>query len=367
MKEILFFIFHHLVGFGGVLSIIFAFIHVSKGKNLKNIILFTIFISMGFFLMKGLSLLIGFGIQYFHFFSIEIFFIFLIGPSLYIYFNLLLLKEQIKKRELFFHYFPAFLFFIGFLIDTFLLILRGSDLPDLNDKYQGRYDIFYGISTMIAFIYLVIILIRILKLFKGNVIESAWPKHMIAILCIGLSGILINLTIDFRFLFSLYDYFIELYILSLSVLTMVVLYAFIISQIYPITFNIVSETFQKMSYQRSTLQNIDSEQVSDRLSKLMNDEKIYLESDLTLQKLAMKLNIKSHQLSELLNNNLNKSFFAYVNHFRINESKRLLLSEKDMAIIKIAFTCGFSSLSVFNATFKKEVGIPPSQFRKKNL
>ncbi|MBM9577096.1 AraC family transcriptional regulator [Leptospira sp. 201903070] len=122
-----------------------------------------------------------------------------------------------------------------------------------------------------------------------------------------------------------------------------------------------------MSYQRSTLQNIDSDFVSNQLNKLMNEEKVFLESDLTLQKLANKLNIKSHQLSELLNNNLNKSFFAYVNQFRINESKKLLLTEKDTTIIKIAFNCGFSSLSVFNATFKKEVGIAPSQFRKKNL
>ncbi|WP_205279239.1 AraC family transcriptional regulator [Leptospira ainlahdjerensis] len=367
MKEILFFIFHHLVGFGGVLSIIFAFIHISKGKALKNVILFSIFISMGFFLIKGLMLLIGFGIQYSHFFSIEVFFIFLIGPSLFIYFNMLLLNEDIRKRDILVHYTPSFIFLIGFSFDTSILIFKGIDFPDLNEKFQGRYDIFYGISTLITFVYLVIILIRVLRLIKGTNIDSVWPKHMIVILCIGLMGVLVNLIIDFRFLFSLYDYFIELYILSLSILTALILYAFVISQIHPITFNIVSETFRKMSYQRSTLQNIDSDFVSNQLNKLMNEEKVFLESDLTLQKLANKLNIKSHQLSELLNNNLNKSFFAYVNQFRINESKKLLLTEKDTTIIKIAFNCGFSSLSVFNATFKKEVGIAPSQFRKKNL
>ncbi|MCG6192324.1 AraC family transcriptional regulator [Leptospira sp. FAT2] len=213
---------------------------------------------------------------------------------------------------------------------------------------------------------MIIILIKCFRLFRGGVSDIPWAKHIFGILSVGVFGILVNLVIDFRFLFGLFDYFIELYVFSLCVLTIAVLYAFVVSQIYPITFNLVSDTFKKMSYKKSTLQNINFEELSYRLEKLMNQDKVYLDGDISLNALAEKLNIKSHQLSELLNNNLNKSFFAYINHYRIQAAKVQLLAEKDTAIIKIAFGCGFNSLSVFNTMFKKETGETPSEFRKKN-
>lgn len=364
MNEIIGFLFNQYVGFGGVLSLVFAFIQILKGRTLKNFVLFLIFFSMGFFLIKGLVLLNGFGFSVSHFFSFEIFFIFLIGPSLFIYFNLLLLNEKVNLRVLLPHYIPTVLFLFGYTIDTVFIISENRSLNDLNEKFESRYDLIYGISTIITFVYMSVILVKLVELFKGSISEYPWSKHIISILSVGLAGVVTNLLIDFRYLFFLYEIFDRLYFLSLSILTFTVLYAFVISQVYPITFNIVSETFQRMSYRKSTLQNVDSDDLVNRLETLMLQDKVYLEVGITLNQLAKKLNIKSHQLSELLNNNLNKSFFTYINQFRIEEAKALLLSEKESSVIKIAFDSGFNSLSVFNTVFKKEVGMTPSQFRK---
>ncbi|WP_156781845.1 helix-turn-helix domain-containing protein [Leptospira tipperaryensis] len=366
MNEILGYIFNQYVGFGGVLSLVFALIQILKGNSLKNFILFLIFVSMGFFLIKGLVLLNGLGLSFSHFFSFEIFFIFLIGPSLFIYFNLLLLNEKVNLRLLLPHYIPAVLFLIGYTIDTVCLISTNRPLNDLNEKFESRYDLIYGVSTLITLAYMLVILVKFVQLFKGSISEYPWSKHIISILSVGLAGVVTNLLIDFRFLFFLNSIFAQLYFLGLSVLTLTVLYAFVISQVYPITFNIVSETFQKMSYRKSTLQNIDPNDLTVRLEKLMYQDKAYLEVGITLNQLAKKLNIKSHQLSEFLNNNLNKSFFTYINQFRIEEAKNRLLTEKGSSVIKIAFDCGFNSLSVFNTAFKKEVGMTPSHFKKKN-
>ncbi|PJZ52792.1 AraC family transcriptional regulator [Leptospira adleri] len=364
MNEIIGFIFNQYVGFGGIFSFFFALIQILKGRTLKNFILFLIFFSMGIILIKGLVLLNGFGFSYSHFFSFENFFIFLIGPSLFIYFNLLLLNEKVNLRILLPHYIPTVLFLIGYTIDTIFIISENRPLNDLNEKFESRYDLIYRAATIITIVYFSVILAKFVELFKENISEYPWSKHIISILSIGLTGVIITLLNNFRFLFSLYEIFIPLYFLCLSILTFTVLYAFVISQVYPITFNIVSETFQKMSYQKSTLQNVDSDDLVNRLETLMLQDKVYLEVGITLNRLAEKLNIKSHQLSELLNNNLNKSFFTYVNQFRIEEAKVLLLSEKESSVIKIAFDSGFNSLSVFNTVFKKEVGMTPSQFRK---
>lgn len=366
MNQFLGYIFNQFVGFGGVLSLIFGLIQILKGRSTKNLIVFMIFISMSFFLIKGLVLLNGLGLNYSHFFSSEIFFILLIGPSLFIYFNLLLLDEKVNLTKLLPHYAPAVLFLFYFGFDTLFLISEGKPLTDLNEKFESRYDFAYGLSTVITIVYMSVILIKFLQLFKGSFSDYPWSKHIIGILSIGISGVLINLWIDFRFLFPEFSFFLQLYVLDLCMLTLTVLYAFVISQIYPITFNIISETFRKMSYQKTTLQNIDPNDLGERLENLMKRDKIYLETGITLNLLAQKLEIKSHQLSEFLNKNLNKSFFTYINHFRIEEAKTRLIHETESSVIKIAYDSGFNSLSVFNTTFKKEVGITPSQFKNKH-
>ncbi|RHX78470.1 hypothetical protein DLM76_18125 [Leptospira yasudae] len=365
MSQIVGYIFSQFVGFGGVLSLIFGLIQILKGRSRKNLIVFVIFISMSFFLIKGLVLLNGLGLNYSHFFSSEIFFILLIGPSLFIYFNLLLLDEKVNLKALLPHYAPAVLFLFYFLIDTLLLFYEGKPFSDLNEKFESRYDLAYGFSTIITLIYMFVILVKFLQLFQGSFSDYPWSKHIIGILSVGIAGVIVNLWIDFRFLFPGFSYFLELYILDLCMLTLTVLYAFVISQIYPITFNIISETFQKMRYQKTTLQNIDPEDLTERLERLMLQDKIYLETGVTLNLLAKKLNIKSHQLSEFLNKHLNKSFFTYINYFRIEEAKMRLINETDSSVIKIAYDSGFNSLSVFNTTFKKELGLTPSQFKKK--
>jgi AraC-like DNA-binding protein len=106
-----------------------------------------------------------------------------------------------------------------------------------------------------------------------------------------------------------------------------------------------------------------------RLEKLMADEKIYLDSQLNEKLLAEKLNLQSYYLSKLINDHMKCSFNEYINRARIEETKRLLESEKtnDLTMYAIAVDSGFSSESVFYSNFKKYVGITPNQYKKKVL
>ncbi|MBY0574727.1 MAG: helix-turn-helix domain-containing protein, partial [Undibacterium sp.] len=65
----------------------------------------------------------------------------------------------------------------------------------------------------------------------------------------------------------------------------------------------------------------------------------------------------------LINDNVKKSFSLYVNEFRVNEAKTILLEAKAMKMDDIAATCGFNSLSTFYAVFKKQTGTTPAKFR----
>lgn len=103
-----------------------------------------------------------------------------------------------------------------------------------------------------------------------------------------------------------------------------------------------------------------------RLEKIMAEEKIYLDSQLNEKMLAEKLDLQSYYLSKLMNDHMKCSFNEYINKARIEETKRLLESEKtnDLTLYAIAVDSGFSSESVFYSNFKKYVGMTPNQYKK---
>ena len=63
---------------------------------------------------------------------------------------------------------------------------------------------------------------------------------------------------------------------------------------------------------------------------------------------------------------LKTTFYNFINKYRVEEAKKLLASTKmdEFNILGIAFASGFNSKTTFNTTFKKIVGISPSQYSK---
>ncbi len=92
----------------------------------------------------------------------------------------------------------------------------------------------------------------------------------------------------------------------------------------------------------------------------------YLDSKITLPKLANQLGISHHLLSEVINKTCKENFFQFINRYRI-EYATLLLKEKRYAhftIEALGYEVGFNSKTTFYTTFKKIKGISPSEFQK---
>lgn len=119
-------------------------------------------------------------------------------------------------------------------------------------------------------------------------------------------------------------------------------------------------------YEKSTLTKDRADRYVRRLLETMEKEKLYLDSDLTLQKLAGRLSIHPHHLSQVINERLHQNFFDFINSYRVEEAKKRLIdpSEKHFSIIAIAGEVGFNSKSAFNSVFKKYVNMTPSEWRK---
>ena len=93
---------------------------------------------------------------------------------------------------------------------------------------------------------------------------------------------------------------------------------------------------------------------------------IYMDPDITLDKLAESLKILPRDLSSLINRHFGINFYEFINRYRIEEAKRMLSSEeyKATTITDIYLKVGFNSKSVFYTFFKKLEGMTPSQCRQ---
>jgi AraC-like DNA-binding protein len=101
----------------------------------------------------------------------------------------------------------------------------------------------------------------------------------------------------------------------------------------------------------------------------MNSEKMYLANDLSLPKLAKRMEASCNESSFVINELYGDNFYNFVNKYRIEEAKMLLLSEKynRLNILGIAYESGFNSKTTFNTTFKKYTGVSPTDFVKSNI
>ncbi len=117
-------------------------------------------------------------------------------------------------------------------------------------------------------------------------------------------------------------------------------------------------------YRNFMLQGVDAGVVLARLDELMEDEKIYLDYDLTLPKLGTLLMITPHQLSKILNVKRKMNFRSLINAYRVKESMQQMACYPGKTVLETALACGFNSKSSFNAVFMKTVGITPSDYKK---
>jgi len=126
---------------------------------------------------------------------------------------------------------------------------------------------------------------------------------------------------------------------------------------------LVEQTALPEKYQRSALNEQDAANIAQKIETAMQQDKLFLDASLSLQKLAKHINTSPNYISQTLNESLGANFFDYINQYRINEAKYQLTHTTD-TVLDIAMNVGFNAKSSFYTAFKKEVQQTPSQYRK---
>tara|TARA_E500000318_G_scaffold111076_1_gene128381 strand:- start:6248 stop:6637 length:390 start_codon:yes stop_codon:yes gene_type:complete len=125
---------------------------------------------------------------------------------------------------------------------------------------------------------------------------------------------------------------------------------------------------KKHKYEKTGLSEAFSLELKNKLKHLMENEKLYLKHELKLDDIAELLDISRHHASQVINENFNRSFYEYINNYRIKEAKSKLclnFENSSLSISEIAYQCGFNNRVSFYKAFKKITHITPKEFIKR--
>lgn len=206
-------------------------------------------------------------------------------------------------------------------------------------------------------------------------ISFNWMRFLAFGLIILLSGalILVILCEFFSFPLSLYSVFAVMVLLFVNVLGFRGIKHSTIFNQTVIQYNQaepekqLSTNKEDSSYANYGLKEEDAVSLSEKLKIYMEDEKPYVNMDLTLKDLALALDTYPHYITQVLNTVFNQNFYNFINTYRVEEIQRRLHDPqfKNLTILAVAYDCGFNSKSSFNRIFKQKTGLTPSEYKNR--
>lgn len=325
---------------GVMLSLFFAaFLIISRKKQPKANIFLTIYL-LAFSLRIGKSL-------FFNYFPIDpvIRNIFLgvlltIGPAIWFYTNYLYKPDTpINHTKILIHYVPALLY----ILFCWAIPNDGSTIAQF----------FYTFLILHMMVYTVATLIWLYRQPKDGELNESIVKWLYYFIGVSLFMMVIY--------FMISNSIIPYYLGTAFLFSVVIIFFGIWALKNPFLF-----TINKRKYSNSSLSYEESVRNIDQLDRLMKDEKLFLNPDLTLAKTSTRLDISTKQLSQAINQVYKKNYSQYIADYRVEEAKRLLhLAEyANYKISAIAYDSGFNSISSFNTTFKKLTQITAIEYRQ---
>jgi len=117
-------------------------------------------------------------------------------------------------------------------------------------------------------------------------------------------------------------------------------------------------------YARSGLSEEARRKYLQALDKKLKEDKIYKRNQLRLSELAEEMQISSHHLSQIINEEKQKNFFDFINSYRVQEAQERIALGKGRTLLEVALEVGFNNKNSFNSAFKKHTGMTPSSYKK---
>lgn len=335
-----------------------------------------------FTLMFGLDILSNFNIIVSNRWFFSLSFTMLIPPLFYLYSKYITTRYEKFASVEFLHFVPSIFLLVVFLILNIIPANRVLTAESFYVKYNWL-KIIYGLIFQVQLIFYTIFSLKIVKKFKKQLkYYYSYDSYKISLdwlIVIIIIFFIINL---FIVISSIYIEIHNSQIQMIAIRGLIKLFFVYILGIWGFKQNQLNSAdlvYEKelseaetntdtviVKYQKSGLKEDIAKGYIETLVKYMEESEVWKDTELSISKLSNQTAIPKHHLSEVLNEHLGKSFYEFVNEYRVEYAKQLLIN-KDYAnwsIIAIAYECGFNSKNAFNISFKKSTQQTPSEFKK---
>jgi AraC-like DNA-binding protein len=299
----------------------------------------------------------------------------LLGSLLFIYIKSLFYDDKIIIRKFWKVFIPLFLFLIFYSVPTLIALISKRNFLGYIDIKNNHNQLIRIILDIAFFVYLALCFNSFFKLKKimKCTYSSISHNNFIWIRYLLIAAIVI-ISIDFIFVLSqvIFNAF------ALARTQNVIVLLLVISIIYAAYFGLkqskVLVPYFLLEYEnidKSKKQSTDNNSITEfktleqKLKSIIVERKPYLDTELTLGKLAELTAISDKKLSALLNQHMNISFYDFVNGYRINAFKDVIKSDmyNKYTIETIAYQCGFKSKASFYRIFKTKMKMSPSEYK----
>lgn len=114
--------------------------------------------------------------------------------------------------------------------------------------------------------------------------------------------------------------------------------------------------------------NTKENEIAKAIHRILVDEKLYMNTQLTLEMLADEAKTNRKTLSQTINSSYGMNFNSLINFYRVEAAKKLLVDPlyKNHKMEAIGFKAGFNTRQNFYLAFNKYVGLSPAEYQQKN-
>lgn len=131
--------------------------------------------------------------------------------------------------------------------------------------------------------------------------------------------------------------------------------------------NNAADAQEKVKYIHSALPDSAANEIAKLIEQIMSSQQLFLNDKLTLTELAKALEMKSHTISQVINQQMKTNFYKLVNGYRVQHAADLLENDQiNWSIERIALESGFSNRVTFNKAFKEQMRCTASAYKKQH-
>jgi len=117
--------------------------------------------------------------------------------------------------------------------------------------------------------------------------------------------------------------------------------------------------------EKRLISDIRAIEIKEQILYLLEYEKLYQKSDLSINDFSERLSINTKYLSQLINSEFSCSITSLINSYRVKASKALIMNKNynHINFLGIANEVGFNTKNTFTRAFRRHTGMTPSQYK----